>query len=101
MVRRSSRRPCDVSLTAEQTLSNFKPLVSSIESVYLVEASPPLRDSQKQLLCGDAPLEEIDIGFRSTSKYARIPVTWCEDIRFVPNGISRLCQLANKPRPID
>ena len=84
-----------------QTLSNFKPLVSSIESVYLVEASPSLRDSQKQLLCGDAPLEEIDIGFRSTSKYARIPVTWCEDIRFVPNGISRLCELANKARPID
>ena len=39
-----------------------------------------------QLLCGDAPLEEIDIGFRSTSKYSRVPVTWCEDIRFVPNG---------------
>ena len=61
--------------------------MTSIESVYLVEASPALRDRQKQLLCGDAPLEEIDIGFRSTSKYARVPVTWCEDIRFVPNGI--------------
>ena len=75
--------------------------MSSIESVYLVEASPTLRDSQKQLLCGDAPLEEIDIGFRSTSKYARVPVTWCEDIRFVPNGILCLCQLANKFRPVD
>lgn len=67
-----------------------------------MEASPWLRDSQKQLLCGDAPLEEIDVGFRSTSKYARVPVTWCEDIRFVPNGnILCLCQLANKFRPID
>lgn len=73
-------------LTAEQTLSNFKPLISSIESVYLVEASPPLRDTQKQLLCGDAPSEEIDIGFRSTSKYSRIPVIWCDNIRCVPNG---------------
>lgn len=73
-----------------RTLSNFKPLVSSIESVYLVEASPALRDTQKQLLCGDAPLEETDIGFRSTSKYSSTPVTWCEDIRFVPNGRSCL-----------
>ena len=75
--------------------------MSSIESVYLVEASPTLRDSQKQLLCGDAPLEVINIGFRSTSKYAQVPVTWCEDIRFVPNGILYLCQLAKEFRPID
>ncbi|CAD6588851.1 MAG: hypothetical protein ASARMPRED_003748 [Alectoria sarmentosa] len=72
-----------------RTLSNFKPLASSIESIYLVEASPTLRDTQKQLLCGDAPLEEIDIGFRSTSKYSKVPVTWCGDIRFVPNDPSK------------
>ena len=88
MVRCSIERLRDTSLTAKQTLSNFKPLTSSIESVYLVEASPALRDTQKQLLCGDAPLAEIDIGFRSTSKYSKIPVTWCEDIRLVPNGKS-------------
>ena len=73
-------------LTEKQTISNFKPLSSSIESVYLVEASQALREKQKQLLCGDNPMEEIDIGFRSTSKYSAIPVTWCEDIRFAPNG---------------
>lgn len=73
-------------LTGEQTTSNFKRLAASIESVYLVEASSALRDKQKQLLCGNAPLEEIDIGFRSTSKYSNVPITWCEDIRFVPNG---------------
>lgn len=56
--------------------------------MYLVEASPALRDKQKHLLCGDTPLSEIDIGFRSTSKYSNIPITWCEDIRFVPNGRS-------------
>lgn len=72
-----------------RTLSNFKPLMSSIESVYLVEASPALRDSQKQLLCGDAPLDGVDIGFRSTSKYSGVPVTWCEDIRLVPNEPSK------------
>ena len=77
-------------LISGQTLNSFKPLASSIESVYLVEASPALRDTQKQLLCGDSPLEEIDIGFRSTSKYSRVPITWCEDIRFVPYGRLRL-----------
>ena len=71
----------------EQTISNFKSLATSIESVYLVEASPALRDKQKQLLCGDAPLEETGLGFQSTSKYSGVPITWCEDIRFVPNGI--------------
>lgn len=86
MVRRSNQSLRDTCLNAVQTISNFKSLASSIESVYLVEASPALRDTQRQLLCGDATLEEVDIGFRSTSKYSRVPVTWCEDIRFVPNG---------------
>ncbi|KAI4132105.1 MAG: hypothetical protein LQ347_002701, partial [Umbilicaria vellea] len=68
-----------------RTVRNFKSLAASIGCVYLVEASPALRDSQKRLLCGNAPIEEIDIGFRSTSIYSDIPVIWCEDIRFVPN----------------
>ncbi len=59
---------------------------SSIENVYLVEASPSLRNAQKKLLCGDAPLEKTGIGQRSSSKYGGLPITWCEDIRFVPNG---------------
>ena len=63
-------------------------MASSIESVYLIEASPALRDKQKLLLCGDAQMDEVDIGFRSRSKYANIPVIWCEDIRLVPNGIT-------------
>ncbi|MCJ1383367.1 hypothetical protein MMC17_006480 [Xylographa soralifera] len=68
-----------------RTIRNFKPLAASIEAVYLVEASPSLRNKQKQFLCGDEPMEEIDIGFRSRSKYSNLPVIWCEDIRFVPN----------------
>lgn len=61
-------------------------MASSIEAVYLVEASPALREAQKKLLCGDAPMTESAIGFRSTSKYADIPVIWTENIRFVPSG---------------
>ncbi|KAL8876468.1 MAG: hypothetical protein Q9198_005340 [Flavoplaca austrocitrina] len=64
-----------------RTVSTFKSLVSSIENVYLVEASPSLRAAQKELLCGDAKLEEVSIGYRSISKFAGLPITWCEDIR--------------------
>ncbi|KAL9598321.1 MAG: hypothetical protein Q9219_004549 [cf. Caloplaca sp. 3 TL-2023] len=66
-------------------VGNFKTLAASIEHVYLVEASPSLRATQKQRLCGEAPFEEVAIGHRSVSKYHGLPVTWCEDIRFVPN----------------
>ncbi|KAL8871413.1 MAG: hypothetical protein Q9174_002748 [Haloplaca sp. 1 TL-2023] len=68
-----------------RTISNFKSLASSIENVYLVEASPSLRATQKELLCGDSALETVSAGYRSTSRYAGLPITWCEDIRFVPN----------------
>lgn len=54
--------------------------------VYLVEASPLLRDVQKQVLCGDAPLEEVDIGHRSTSVHLGVPIIWTEHIRSVPEG---------------
>ena len=62
-------------------------MASSIEAVYLVEASPSLREAQKQLLCDDdAPMTETSIGFQSISKYANLPIIWTENIRFVPSG---------------
>ncbi|KAB8300217.1 hypothetical protein EYC80_000435 [Monilinia laxa] len=69
-----------------RTIRNFKPMAESIEAVYMVEASPALRDAQKQLLCGDAPMIETETGFKSTSKYAGIPIMWTENMRFVPSG---------------
>ncbi|KAL4807247.1 S-adenosyl-L-methionine-dependent methyltransferase [Aspergillus unguis] len=68
-----------------RTFRNFKPFTSSLEAIYLVEASPTLRQVQKQLLCGDAVMEETDIGHRSTSKYFDVPVVWVEDIRLLPH----------------
>jgi len=68
-----------------RTMKNFKPLASSIEAVYLVEASPSLREAQRKLLCGDAPMTETDIGHRCISRYAGIPIIWTENIRFVPS----------------
>ncbi|PGH04458.1 hypothetical protein AJ80_08511 [Polytolypa hystricis UAMH7299] len=69
-----------------RSFRNFKTFANSIEAVYLVEASPVLRDVQKQLLCGDAPMEEVDIGYKSTSTHLGVPVIWTEHIRFLPQG---------------
>ncbi|CRG91394.1 NADH dehydrogenase [ubiquinone] complex I, assembly factor 7 [Talaromyces islandicus] len=67
-----------------RTLRNFKIFSSSIEGIYLVEASAELREIQKNLLCGpDAVLEDIDIGHRGVSKHLGVPITWVEDIRLL------------------
>lgn len=74
-------------MTVGQTFRNFKTFTSSIEAIYLVEASGTLREVQKRLLCGeDAAMEETDIGHRSTCKYFDVPVIWVEDIRLLPHG---------------
>ncbi|EED18528.1 DUF185 domain protein [Talaromyces stipitatus ATCC 10500] len=68
-----------------RTLRNFKTFSKSIENIYLVEASAPLREVQKNLLCGpDAVLEEIDIGYRGINKHTGAPIVWVEDIRLLP-----------------
>ncbi|KAH0548014.1 hypothetical protein GP486_008244 [Trichoglossum hirsutum] len=67
-----------------RTIRNFKPLASSVDAVYMVEASPSLRDAQMRLLCGDAPAKEPEGGLRGVSKTLGVPVIWAEDIRFVP-----------------
>lgn len=68
-----------------RTIRRFKPMAASIEAVYLVEASPSLREAQRKLLCGDAPMEETSIGHRCISKYASVPIVWTENLRFVPS----------------
>lgn len=71
-----------------RTIRNFKPLAQAIQGIYLVEASPSLREAQHRLLCGDNALTETDVGYSSTSKYTPdLQIIWCEDIRFVPKGI--------------
>lgn len=72
-----------------RTIRNFKPLSQAIDAIYLVEASPSLRETQHKLLCGDNPLQETELGYTSTSKYTPdLKIIWCEDIRFVPIGIA-------------
>jgi NADH dehydrogenase [ubiquinone] 1 alpha subcomplex assembly factor 7 len=59
-------------------------MTSSIEAIYLVEASPSLRETQRALLCGDHPMADHPIGFQSKDKYSSLPIIWTENIRFVP-----------------
>lgn len=74
-----------------RTLRNFKPLADSIDTIYLVEASKPLREAQHKLLCGDTPLENTEIGHESVSKHTPGQnIIWCEDMKFVPKGTSSL-----------
>ncbi|KAJ5112384.1 hypothetical protein N7532_000429 [Penicillium argentinense] len=69
-----------------RTFRNFKSFSSSVEAIYLVEASPTLRQIQKHTLCGEeAAMEETDIGHRSICKYFDVPVIWVEDIRLLPH----------------
>ncbi|RAL11700.1 DUF185-domain-containing protein [Aspergillus homomorphus CBS 101889] len=69
-----------------RTFRNFRSFASSIEAIYLVEASSTLREVQKRLLCGEhAVMEETDIGHRSVCKYFDVPVIWVEDIRLLPH----------------
>ncbi|KAJ5143716.1 S-adenosyl-L-methionine-dependent methyltransferase MidA [Penicillium bovifimosum] len=68
-----------------RTFRNFKMFSSSVEAIFLVEASGTLREVQKRLLCGEeAVMEETDIGHRSVCKYFDVPVIWVEDIRLLP-----------------
>jgi len=68
-----------------RTIRNFKPMAASIEAIYLVEASPVLRETQRKLLCGSSPLEDHPKGYQSKSKHLPgVPIIWIEDLTFKP-----------------
>ena len=74
-------------LTDHKTISSFKAFANSIETIYLVEASPYLQKQQAKLLSGTEDLQKTEIGLTTPCKY--IPgcrIEWCEDIRLVPKG---------------
>ncbi|EER40359.1 DUF185 domain-containing protein [Histoplasma capsulatum H143] len=63
----------------------LRSFASAIEAVYLVETSPVLREVQRKLLCGDTPMEEVEVGYKSTSVHLGVPVIWTEHIKLLPN----------------
>lgn len=71
-----------------QTIANFKPMAASIDAIYLVEASPTLREAQRKLLCGDAAMEAHECGFQSTSKsLAGTKIVWTEELGFISGSM--------------
>lgn len=72
-----------------RTLSSFKRMTKSIEAIYLVEASPHLQKQQAMRLAGTEELEKSEVGWKAKCKYfPDLNIQWCEDIRFVPKGMS-------------
>ncbi|OAA59383.1 DUF185 domain protein [Cordyceps fumosorosea ARSEF 2679] len=68
-----------------RTISRFPDMANSIEAVYMVEASPELRSTQKDLLCGPGtPTTESKAGYHSTGKYNNLPIVWTQTIKSVP-----------------
>ena len=82
-----------------RTIQNFKSLTGRLERIYLVEASPKLRETQRELLCGSAAMRKHDIGWAAKSRYGP-EIIWCEDIRFVPRGKACVPWLGNVLTPL-
>lgn len=62
-------------------------MASAVDSVFMVEASRELRETQKNLLCGpDAPSAESKVGCHSTDKHLGKPIVWTETIKSIPIG---------------
>ncbi|KAK5988777.1 Protein arginine methyltransferase NDUFAF7 [Cladobotryum mycophilum] len=68
-----------------RTIQRFPAMASSIEAVFMVEASRELRETQKKLLCDpDAPSTESKVGYHSASKYGGCPIVWTDTIKSIP-----------------
>ncbi|KAI0023248.1 DUF185 domain-containing protein [Xylariomycetidae sp. FL0641] len=73
-----------------RTIRNFKDMASSIDAIYLVEASKELRLAQKNLLCGeDAVMRESKTGWHSTCKYSDAPIVWANSLSAIPHAASK------------
>ncbi|KAK5654123.1 hypothetical protein OQA88_7554 [Cercophora sp. LCS_1] len=70
-----------------RTIQKFPAMANSIDAVYMVEASPALREAQKARLCGeDAPMTESKVGYHSICKYMSVPIVWTDTIKSIPSS---------------
>ncbi|KAI9167339.1 Protein arginine methyltransferase NDUFAF7 [Paramyrothecium foliicola] len=68
-----------------RTIHRFPDMANSLESVFMVEASRELRETQKDLLCGPgSPSTESKSGYYSQSKYSGKPIVWTDTIKSIP-----------------
>ncbi|ANB11614.1 hypothetical protein AWJ20_4435 [Sugiyamaella lignohabitans] len=63
---------------------SFPQFNEAIKEIYMIEASPTLRNMQKNLLCGDSTiLNPADTGFRGTTKWNN-PIFWYDNVKELP-----------------
>ncbi|KAF1813055.1 DUF185-domain-containing protein [Eremomyces bilateralis CBS 781.70] len=74
-----------------RTVRQFKPIADRIESIYMVEASPPLREKQQRLLCDSQDVKETEAGFEGISKHLPgAKIVWCDQLKDVPKDANRM-----------
>lgn len=74
-----------------RTLQRFPALASSVDAVYMVEASKELREAQQGLLCGKgAPSTETEIGRQSKTKHGGISIVWTDSIKSIPKDPAKM-----------
>lgn len=63
---------------------SFPQFANAIKEVYMIEASPTLRNMQRKLLCGEQScLKHADSGYRCSTKWDNT-IYWFESIKEVP-----------------
>lgn len=66
-------------------------MAKSIETLYMVEASKELRETQRNLLCGKgAQTTQSKIGVQGASKYDGKPIVWAESLKSIPYGMCNI-----------
>lgn len=78
-----------------RTLRSFPDMQRAVSKVVLVEASPRLREAQRDLLCGNCDNtvvgEELENGWKARAKeeLGGMEIQWYEDWDLVPRGTWR------------
>ncbi|KAF2725090.1 DUF185-domain-containing protein [Polychaeton citri CBS 116435] len=75
-----------------RTIRNFRPMLDSLEAVYLVESDSKLRAKQCELLCGQG-IEPVknELGWEGKCKHAgNLKIVWVEDVRLIPRDGSKM-----------
>lgn len=73
-----------------RTLGRFPEMRSAVERVYLVEASPGLREKQGRVLCGGEGIVKLGDGSgwrgKAREEFGGMEVVWVEDFELIPKG---------------
>lgn len=64
---------------------SFKDFSNALTDIYMIEASPSLREAQREKLCGSASLNAIDGGYMSMTKWGA-PIYWFESAKEIPRS---------------